>query len=190
MTEKTLPPLRPVSNPEYQGIRTMFAAISGLQIFGDILKPRLQSSGAWRWWKMAEAAIQKACDAMLLTIPPNKLLAIRKDLDHVRIEVWVDGVTGQRRHEKMCYIEEEVLDKIVSYACAAECTFCSKKGGQAKGCKLRKLLLRCTPWDIKTLADDGTCNLSGEDHLGDIGETLGTCETMEEVENEWEDTSL
>jgi len=178
---------KPVSNREYQGIRYVFAMQSILTVFGEELKARLRLRKAWRWWRLAEAAIDKACDAILSTVPPQKLTQIKRDLDHIKMETYVDGVTGQRHHGTSFYLDEQTVNTITEFACGENCTFCTKRGAAAKQCRLRKAVINVVPWDLKTLDPDGTCKLSGEIYIGDFDKDLPTVETMEELDEEWSD---
>lgn len=176
----------PVTNEEYQALRCLFGCISVFQVCRDRgIEKRMKRIGAWRWYRLAQSFTEKAADAFLRSIPPKKLQSIYKDVQSIRMDIYVDGVTGQRRHGRSFFVEEDALNKIAERACVSDCTFCTKKGQDVKRCELRRALIDIVPWDIKTLDGEGHCNLSGELHIFDADKTLPFCETMEELEDEF-----
>ena len=178
----------PVTNEEYQALRSLFGCMSVFQVFRDRgIEKRMKRCGGWRWYRLAQVATDKAIDAFLKSIPANKLQSISRDLKNVKMDVYVDGVTGKRRHDRAFYVEEDTMNTIAGYACTGECTFCQKKDADVKKCKLRKALINVVPWDLKTLDGDGKCNLSGEAHMLTADDDLPFCETMDELDEEWSD---
>ena len=177
----------PLTNTEYQALRGLFACMSVFQVYKDHgIDKRLKKCGAWKWYRLAETFTEKAIDVFLRTIPANKLKAIMRDVQHIKMDVYVDGVTGQRRHDKAFFVDEDVINSITGYACRAECEFCTKRGGDVKKCKLRKSIINVVPWDLKTLDADGHCNLSGEIHFLSADENLPFCENMDDLKEEWD----
>ena len=69
----------PLTGREYEAMRTLWGAMNALQ--GDDLKARLQTTkDGWKALKTAEAFMQKAIEALNMTIPLNKLLTLQREL--------------------------------------------------------------------------------------------------------------
>lgn len=75
---------------EYNAIRELFGLMSGLEKYMGLLKERAQlQPGCWRDLRLVEAKLEKGLEALLKTIPPDKLGQVQRDLDNTQVTVEV-----------------------------------------------------------------------------------------------------
>ena len=151
----------PLSNREYYALLELFGIENSFRRCSGELNKRAQMvpDGVDRMrliLKLADGLIQD----FVGTIPPNKLIAIRKELENVVCEVKVRYDFAKTDNREFVYIPAEAVDRLANRVINMECLVCDKNAKQAKKCKVFQDLGDCYPWEIKP-KDEACCPWAG-----------------------------
>ena len=87
-----------------------------------------------------------AMQDIMYTIPPKKLAAMKKDLEHVVCEVRVAYDYAKKDDREFTYSPTEALDRLVDIVIKWECLSCDKTAKEAKKCPVFKAIDDCYSW--------------------------------------------
>ena len=152
-----------LSGKEYTGLLQIFAAGSSMLNYQDILKPRLQAIGMWREFRLAQSCVNRLRDAILKSVPTNKLKVIAKEIQYVRLKTYINGDIANTSYTGggVVVVDEDALIALVNEVMRLECWCCEKKDRKVKQCPIRKLTANLVPYEPNPLAADGYCTLAG-----------------------------
>lgn len=151
----------PLNNKEYYALRQLFGVVNGWEQCQEILRPRCkQTATGWRDYRLILAKSVQLMEALLRTVPLEKLKSIQMDMTHARCEVKVvQDFTGKAREQGMCYVPEQALARLVGKVIDMECFCCDKTAAEGKKCPILRDIEACYPWPM---APKGTkCPLAG-----------------------------
>ena len=120
------------------------------------LEERARSAGknVWRDLRAAAALAEKSTEALMRTVPADKLEWFSRTLKegHIRVDM-----PGPVRRDGYVVISDRDAAALTEAAMRSECAMCTRTGSEVKGCPIRRALLVCAAPDI--VKDDGV--LSG-----------------------------
>lgn len=142
---------------EYNAMRGLAAVLSVLPYVGEGLQKRFKDIGeAWTFDRLM-ADVQHLFDAVVRTVPRNKLFGIKTELQHTKLDIRTDFVGCQHNFDNWVCVKEDALVRIAKAAQGVECEMCMKRGNEVKGCKLRQMLNETLPYTPPKPAAEGTC---------------------------------
>lgn len=151
----------PLSRSEYRALRQLFGVVDAWDEEGSLLKKRLDLiPGGWRDAKMLMSVSGKLLRKILETVPREKLLMIKKELNSTTCEVSVRNTVAPVEKEAFTYVEEKAMERVTAKAMESECLFCEKRGREAKRCQLRKDIERLYMWDFPKIQNDAPCHFA------------------------------
>lgn len=153
----------PLTGQEYYAIRALFGLISGYETSLSRLEARAKRSdrGTWRDMNMITKVADKTVISLLKTVPDEKLLQIRRELDNTIVKVEVKrSVVPQPAQDEFAYVPIKPLDALLNRILTWECAFCEKQGKEIKHCECRKELKAIFPYEIDEQSGDG-CGYKG-----------------------------
>ena len=179
---------KPLTRREYEAFRLIMASCIATSYLVNDLKDRLKEAvpNGWRDARMVDSVLKTLMDKLLLTIPREKLLMIRKEMEHYFLYIRVEGAAKYNNDDQdFAMIPRNTLKELSAYA-GAMCDLCEKKGKEARKCKLRKLFHECLQWNApQTVGDTEECiyqtygfetkeGWSGMDDLAELEDEDGT----------------
>ena len=149
----------PLSNKEYYALLHIFGIVNILDDCLPKLRKRLELIDAQADMELVQARFERVMAQILTTIEPKKLMAIRKDLDHIVCECRVAYDWAKRDEREFTYCPTEAVDRLVSRVLKWECLSCDKCAKEAKKCSIFKDINDCYPWELPPRGD--MCPLAG-----------------------------
>ena len=149
----------PLSNKEYYALLHIFGIVNILDDCLPKLRKRLELIDAQADMELVQARFERVMAQILTTIEPKKLMAIRKDLDHIVCECRVAYDYAQKDNREFTYCPTEAIDRLVERVMMWECLSCDKCAKEAKKCPIFKDINDCYPWELPPRGD--TCPLAG-----------------------------
>ena len=120
------------------------------------LEDRARAAGknVWRDLRAAAALTDKVTEALLKTVPADKLQWLARTMKegHIRVDM-----PGPVRREGYVVVSDRDAAALTEAAMRTECAMCTRTGSDVKSCPIRQALLVCAAPDI--VKDDGV--LSG-----------------------------
>lgn len=153
--EKTMP----LSNKEYYALLHVFGIVNILDECLLLLRKRLELIDAQADMELVQARFERVMAQILTTIEPKKLIAIRKDLDHIVCECRVAYDWAKRDEREFTYCQTEAIDRLVARVMNWECLSCDKCAKDAKKCPVFKDFDACFPWENPPKGD--MCHWAG-----------------------------
>lgn len=153
--EKTMP----LSNKEYYALLHIFGIVNILDDCLPKLRKRLELVDARVEMDHVQAVFERVMAQILTTIEPKKLMAIRKDLDHIVCECRVAYDWAKRDEREFTYCPTEAIDRLVDRVLEWECLSCDKCAKEAKKCPVFKDINACYPWELPPNGD--ACPMAG-----------------------------
>ena len=137
----------PLSNKEYYALLHIFGIVNILDDCLPKLRKRLELIDAQADMELVQARFERVMAQILTTIEPKKLMAIRKDLDHIVCECRVAYDWAKRDEREFTYCPTEAIDRLVERVMMWECLSCDKSAKEAKKCPVFKDIDACFSWD-------------------------------------------
>ena len=140
---------RELRNREYYTLRTIMAALSGLEGGEQFLVNRLKSvPNGLRDYRMVKTVLRKLLEKLLDTVPDKRLGQIKTELKNAHIEVKVErDYTGAYR-ENFTYVPNKALEEIEDIICDMFCAACEKSDKESRKCRIRKLMEMLYQYDF------------------------------------------
>lgn len=144
----------PLSSREYTALRAIFGSFNALELYHKELERRCKTwKGGWRDLRLLCVLSRKIMEKVLQTIPHNKLVAIRKELQNTICEVKVKGVTGSSG-DACIYVSEPALVRLTEDATEMKCFGCEKTQKEAKkSCQLYKDIQATFHYEFENCGD-------------------------------------
>ena len=149
----------PLSNKEYYSLRNVFGIVNILDECLPMLRKRLELIDAQADMELVQARFERVMAQILRTIPPNKLVTMRKDLNHMTCEVRIAYDYAKRDNREFTYCPTEAIDRLAKRVLDWECLSCDKCAKEAKKCPVFKDINDCYPWELPPNGD--MCPLAG-----------------------------
>lgn len=149
----------PLSQAEYEAIRTIYGAVNSLTVYhGDLERRCSGIKNGWRDLRCLVALSTKVLSEILRTVPVKKLRQMRKDLQNTICIVKTKGVTGEPRDGFM-YVEEDTIVRLAEAAAGVQCFGCDRCQQDAKqNCQLFKDVQSILNYELAE--KDGPCQFS------------------------------
>lgn len=149
----------PLSNKEYYALLRVFGIVNILDVCLPILKKRLELAGVQLEMELEQAKFEGFMARVLKTVEPKKLIAMRKDLDHIVVECKVAYDYAKKDDREFTYCPTEAIDRLVERVIMWECLSCDKTAKEAKKCPICKDFAACFPWENPPKGD--MCHWAG-----------------------------
>ena len=149
----------PLSNKEYYALRNLFGMVNNFCQHAEDLKRRCESIDVWADFQLISAKSERLMADLLLTIPPKKLITMKKDMEHMVCECRVAYDYAKRDEREFTYCPTEAIDRLVSRVLEWECLSCDKNAKEAKKCPVFNDINDCYPWELPPRGD--MCPLAG-----------------------------
>lgn len=161
MSEKKEIPRVKMTYDEYVAYLELCALVGTIGNLNKKLEKRLrQIPGAWGTARLLDAAsaglVTRLCD----TIPIEKLLAIRKEIDHTQVYIRTKPDYCQKSLDNVTWVQERALDQLVQRLMNLECYLCMKNHQESKRCEVRKAIEDVYHFDVAVKKTEG-CPLAG-----------------------------
>lgn len=153
-----------MAGKEYQALLRMFAAKSSLLEIDPVLWDRMGLvKNARRDFRLAIALLEKVSEAILSTIPTNKLLSMRRELGAVRVRIQIGPDAAPQGADQVIYVREDAFLRLLDQIVGMHCLLCDKTGRDVKRCEWLKVIEDCLPYSPDPSLDpaDGTCQIAG-----------------------------
>lgn len=146
---------------EYLAYQELCALVGTIGHLSKKLEKRLKAvPGGWRDARMLDAVSASLITRLCDTIPIEKLLAIRREIDHTQVYIRTKPDYCQRSLDNITYVREDALDDLVQHVMNLDCYLCEKNHAQSKQCPLRKTIENLYHFDINVKKTEG-CPLAG-----------------------------
>lgn len=124
---------------EYYALRAILGATSTIAAEEGALQKRLGEIPMGRCdMKLIEAKAAHLLEALLRTVPPQKLGQIRQEIDCARVEVHVvRDVTGKHQ-PAFTYVPAEDLEWLEEQIVGLNCTMCERSEKESRRCPVRR----------------------------------------------------
>lgn len=153
----------PLTGREYEAMRTLWGAMNALQ--GDDLKARLQTTkDGWKALKTAEAFMQKAIEALNMTIPLNKLLTLQRELKETVCIVRLRGASYVSQRDSV-FVSQPALVRLLDRAIQMDCMLCEKTRKEGAKCRLYRDIAACFPYELENPNEEDKCPFAGINHI-------------------------
>ena len=150
-----------VSYREYQAIRALFGTQNSLIFAQKDLEQRLKVvPDGWRDFRLVYSVLEKLLTRLLKTVPSQKLLTMKRELENTYCEVKMKGAVGPVEGDLLRVVRQEDLEKIVDSAMEMNCYMCERC--DYKKCPLYQAIQGAYHYDFPKAK---TCPLSGETTL-------------------------
>lgn len=117
------------------------------------LEPRLKLiPGAWQKYRTALAMIERVLTQVYDTLPVKTLKHIEMLGRHGEVIIRPKPAV---RCDDVQIVGSSDLKVLINKAIAAECAFCIKRGGDVRGCQMRKTMMNIAP--PVEMPKDGSC---------------------------------
>lgn len=151
----------PLTTREYDALRTVFGALNALD--SETLKERLQTTkSGWRDMRLCAVTMHKVLMSLLDTIPADKLLTLRDELNQTVCEVRLR--TASQNTRDSVFVSHRAMISLIDRAIQMECMLCEKSVKKGKRCPLYKDICACFPYELDTPTDT-RCPFAGVSHL-------------------------
>lgn len=148
----------PVSYAEYQAIRALFGSQNSLINAQKSLENRIRSiPGGWRDFRLVYSVLEKLLSAILRTVPSQKLLSMKRELNDTVCEVKMKGVSGPVEGDLLRVVPQKDLETVCNAAMDFRCFACDRC--DYKKCNLYQSIQALYHYDFPK---SKTCPLSDE----------------------------
>lgn len=132
---------------------------------GGLIKDRLMMSpGNWRRFRQIRGILLKMMQGIYSTVPQNKLIAMRRDMDNAYADIKVKTVaTGWKPTEELIVSMDDLMP-VIKEATEVRCWGCNKCGKEARRCALYQHIDRMLIYEYDTV--DIACPFSRGDIAG------------------------
>lgn len=150
----------PLSGREYAALQTLFATVSSLGELLPILEKRAKMvPNLYRDLRLMEAKATTALDAILRTIPADKLRHVATDVQNVQLYIKVQPPGLRKQNPGFSYTPTATLNELLSYVCEHECLLCDKTPTEARKCEVRRMIEGALPHEVEA-RDGDKCKYS------------------------------
>ena len=135
--------VKKLSGREYSAILSLFAAISHYEELFPMLSKRAEMvPGTDEMMKECSRMTGEIIDRILGTVPPEKLLQLKEDINHVKLYVRVEppGCVPSISSKSFSYIQTRTLNELLAHIVEHECMLCDKTAEEAKKCDVRRMI--------------------------------------------------
>lgn len=151
----------PLSMEEYDAVRQMMGAINVLDN-NDVLKQRfdLIDENMWEQYKSCQSKLVELIERLFGSIPPKKLLSMRRELDHT---VCITKIRPPSLNEPKdyLYISRTAFERMIQRAIDLNCLICDKSCSEGKRCDLYKDIVDMFPYELTDSDKDEKCPFAG-----------------------------
>lgn len=160
-SEKDIPRTR-MNYAEYTAFLELGALVGTIEGLSKRLEKRLRAvPGGWRDARMLDSVTASLLTRLCETIPLEKLLAIRKELDHTQVIIRTRPDYAAQSRDSVTYVNEEALDRLVQRVMDFECHMCDRSRAEAKRCQVRKDIEGIYHFGLNVGKADDACPLMG-----------------------------
>lgn len=146
---------------EYLAYQELCALVGTIGNLCLKLKKRLQAiPGGWRDARLLDVKSANLIAQLCDTIPAEKLLAIRREIDHTQVYIRTRPDYTAKSNDDVTYVNEEALDRLVQHVMNFHCHMCDKNRADAKRCQVRKDIEAMYHFGLPVSKTDG-CPLMG-----------------------------
>lgn len=143
-----------LNSRELHAVEILAALDVRLRASESCLEERMKSMpGTWRDYRLAMTMLEKALDAVYLTVPDKTMRRFMMLFDHGEIVIRPKPAATAGAYVQI--IDNKDFKVILNRAIEGDCAMCLKSGGEAKACPLRRALMTIVP--PEELVDDGMC---------------------------------
>lgn len=138
-----------LSSREYAAIRAIYGAVNSLtEKHGELERRCKGIKNGWRDIRCLVTMAEKLLYKILMTVPADKLLMMKKEMQNTYCITECRGVTG-KTDDGFVYIEEQKIVDLAQMAVDMNCLGCTKNQREAKReCSLYKVLESLYPYDF------------------------------------------
>lgn len=149
---------------EYEGLQWIAGAWSLVTKANEVLKKRAQAvPGTWRDMRMCESVLGRISDALLQTVPSDRLAKLAAELKHTTVYLQTTkDTTGNAYRAGMMYVSRDAVFRFVWRAVNQECLFCELDEKGQKKCRLKKDLDAVFLYDAEREDGKDICFWQGE----------------------------
>lgn len=159
-------PISPLSGKEYDMLRHVIVAVDQLAKAPNALKKRLKTiPNGWRNFRCLEYWLGKVADDLLATVPTEKLLSFRTELQNSKLCLYTKWAPIPT--DGVCQVPEKAFIQLLNTLIQNECWSCEKKNADVRHCAIRKTYLDCLHYEPapEDMPKDGSCIMAGWDHV-------------------------
>lgn len=136
MPEQKMP-----NKAEYEYFRQLAGVLSFLSNRSIVEKRAKTVPGTWRDLCLIHSLTFKSLQALLSTVPKERLKHFNKELANTMAYTQVRyDVTGKDITNDFAYVPTDAMEDLVRRVVGYECTLCELEGKDCKKCKLKKTL--------------------------------------------------
>jgi hypothetical protein len=151
-----------LSGREYSAVLSLFAAVSHFQTLYPMLKKRAELvPGTWEKMQETERLVQDILDAILATVPQEKLLHIKADVRNVKLYIRIEppGCVPSVDMTGFSYVPTKTLNQLLCYVMEHECMMCDQTPVQARKCPVKEIFEKALPHEVSA-QDSAHCRYS------------------------------
>lgn len=165
MSEEYKAPLRA---GEASAMQFLFGLVSEMERGKEQLRKRIDATGRMRQYKRICTELSNLVEALLMTIPPEKLYVLRRNLYSQEMKIHTKA-PADKDYDNFTYVPTPDLYDLCAFAARWECKVCDGDGQCMKDCKYRHTLKRVLMIDVDE--SNGVCmgkkiNWDEEDEKG------------------------
>ena len=170
-----------LSGREYAALQALFALRSGFETVENTLADRAKQAGVWDELQQLSAVSKTVMDALLLTVPRNKLQHILINLTNTKVYIKVEAPGLRSKDgENMMLVPAASLDYVLNAMVDNYCLMCDKTEVEGRKCPHRQAMEGCLPHAINVERGSEKCKFSdlalGFDSVAGVGWLTGTTE--------------
>lgn len=159
---QTLPETKRLTGREYSAMLSLFSAISHYIELYPILGKRAEMvPGTAEMMEQTKVLTNEIIDRLLGTIPPEKLLQMKADIQHVKLYVKVEppGCVPSVDMTSYSYVDTRTLNELLCYVMEHECMLCDKTPTEARHCPFLKIFDKALVHEVNA-RDTSHCKYS------------------------------
>lgn len=152
--------LYPMSAKEHLALRTLYGAVNALLTKQDDIKDRVALLGMTEDYEEITDKFCKLLAGFLNTIPRRKQEMVRREMNNTILTVSIGRTYTDSTHNG-CYIDSEVLMKLINLCMQDHCFICQKSFKEGtRHCPIYKAIADCYAYEL-TDEESNFCPLQG-----------------------------
>lgn len=150
-----------LSGREYAALQSLFALRSGYDTTQSILEKRAEMANVTEEFQQLRDLSRTVMDALLLTVPRNKLQHVLINLTNTKVYIKVEA-PGIRTKDptNMMLVPANSLDYILNAMVDNYCMFCDKTELEGRQCPHRQAMEGCLPHAINVERGSEKCKFA------------------------------
>lgn len=104
------------------------------------LDSRLQLTQSKEQLQKASADITETVSKVLLTVPEKQLIAMRRNLSNMEMQIRIKRASGELEPTGASYVDTELLTSVLKEFSSEKCRFCLGGAEEQQKCRFKELL--------------------------------------------------